>query len=288
MSRSSEERACRKALRASSKRFRKESWRASLECASASWTWKARRSRTSTEASRSGSSTRQRAPQLVDGLGPATLVDADLGAGLVDGCQFPVALGSDGDLAQQVGCLDQVLVCRIALPDLAMDDAGKTICAGRLEGHARLMARAGEEVLVEGQGVLQEPPPDRLEVGQVDQMLLADAHQHRLHGIHRAGEVRLGLVARGVGGTSGTLSGVEVVHGFPPRGLRLALLVLEQDQADGQADDRADQEPGRGDNQSAMPPRPATGSPGPRLGVGRDRLVGEPPLEVLGQRRALG
>ena len=126
--------------------------------------------------------------QLVNGLGPATLVDADLGAGpggRLAGSRS--ALGSDGDLAQQVGCLDQVLVCRIALPDLAMDDAGKTICAGRLEGHARLMARAGEEVLVEGQGVLQEPPPDRLEVGQVDQMLLADAHQHRLHGIHRAG-----------------------------------------------------------------------------------------------------
>ncbi len=110
-----------------------------------------------------------------------------------------------------------------------------------------------EEDLIVAQRPVQQQAADRLHLGDLGQVDLADLVQE---------------VVDGVGG--------EPVNGRGP-----LLLALDEDRTDPQRD-RPGQQQGRGGGHGRLVPfRPAGGAGGPGLSIDRDRLVGQPAHQVV-------
>ncbi len=132
-----------------------------------------------------------------------------------------------------------------------------------------ILVEQGAQPAVELRRRFQEPVAQLLEFLLLEQEVLTHAGVKRLDGLDR--EVVAGLDL-GIGGSEGA---VLVREGEIGPGLHR--------QHRRQTDDPRQHGRRRCGHPGAMPCQPAHQLPRPRLGISRDRLVGHPPLHILGQ-----
>ena len=171
-------------------------------------------------------------------------------------------------------------------PTLSVSSASsKFACQQRPpRGQVRLLAQQGPELAVEVGGRLQQPVPQVLELLLLEQEVLADAGVERLDrldgqvvpGLHRG--PRASQFGVGVASASWPASRDQRPAARPwPASARPAPPPARPPRPP------APRPPPSPPSGCARPPQRAAGQ---RLAPGRDRLVGHPPLDVLGQRPA--
>ena len=160
--------------------------------------------------------------------------------------------------------------------------------SARRDGRVGLPTQQRRQLAVEVLGRPQQPVAQLLELVLLQQEVLADAGVERLdrldrqvvprlHRRLRAGQLVVGGGQRPVG---------VPLPGQRPGDLGLGLRLHRQHRRE--PHHPREQRHGHRRHRRPVPIRPAADAPRERLAPGRDRLVGHPPLDVLGQRPATG
>ena len=143
--------------------------------------------------------------------------------------------------------------------DRSVDPADAEGGRGGVGTDGGVVAALPEEVAVVILGRVEQLLAERLEARHVEQAALADGGEVAVH--------------RGAG--------------LAEVGLGLGALAVDQHGAHREADDRGRRQHRGAGGGRAVAAAPAGEADRERLAVDRDRLVGRPPLDVLGQRRQL-
>ena len=181
-------------------------------------------------------------------------------------------LGAGGNqgVPELDGRLERAASLVLVTQDLG-DISQSRLGSGQLGAEAGVVVVFAEELEIIGSRRGQEVAPERLEAGDVEQNILADSGERVVHGATREA-----IFLLGAGSLFSSPVAFDDCHGA---------LGVDRHRTQGQRQGRRDQDRRGGRHEVAMAPPPAGQADRPGVAAGRDGFVGQPVLQVIGQRQ---